>query len=140
MCGRGKPRLTRQGAVEREAYTPGRDGSAPDSPPCPLHLRPEHLSCVYEQSHEDDASPAAPSLLLDAAALDDSVFADSSDDHHASPPASPPTPRPAPGPAEPAETAALLIAAGSAVLTAAAPVDVAPLETHFPVEERRLLI
>lgn len=136
VCGRGKPRLTRQAAVEREAYTPGRDGSAPDSPPCPLHLRPEHLSCVYEQSHEDDAVPAAPPLLLDAAALDDSVFADSSDDHHTSPPA----PRPVVVPAEPPETAALLMAASSAVVTASAPVDVAPLETHFPVEERRPLI
>ncbi|XP_063849319.1 follicle-stimulating hormone receptor-like isoform X2 [Scylla paramamosain] len=135
--GRAKPRLTRQTAVEREAYTPGREGSAPDSPPCPLHLRPDQLSCVYEQSHEDDPAPAPP-LLLDAAALDDSVFADSSDDHHASPPASPP----APGHArtQDAAPATYTEAFETAVLVPPTSTQAAPLETHFPLEERRPLI
>ncbi|KAK4296608.1 hypothetical protein Pmani_030906 [Petrolisthes manimaculis] len=86
---RTKPRLMRQTAVEREAYTPGKE-----SPPCPLHLRPDHLSCVYEQSHEDDA--LHPSLLLHPATLDtpgdDNVFDDDPPAVlHPAPP-SPPTP------------------------------------------------
>ncbi|XP_045126803.1 follicle-stimulating hormone receptor-like isoform X2 [Portunus trituberculatus] len=135
--GRAKPRLTRQTAVEREAYTPGREGSVPDSPPCPLHLRPDQLSCVYEQSHEDDPVPAPP-LLLDAAALDDSVFADSSDDHHASPPASPPAPDHAR--AQDATPATYTEASEITALVPPLPAQAAPLETHFPLEERRPLI
>ncbi|XP_045592462.2 leucine-rich repeat-containing G-protein coupled receptor 4 isoform X1 [Procambarus clarkii] len=92
--GRPKPRLQRQGAVEREAYTPGKENSGLESPPCSLHLRPDHLSCVYEQSHEDDNTmagnspsgglPTQPNLFLSPYSLDtpldDNVFVDPPDE------------------------------------------------------------
>ncbi|XP_063596862.1 leucine-rich repeat-containing G-protein coupled receptor 5-like isoform X2 [Penaeus indicus] len=51
---RPKPRLQRQAAMERETYTPGKDVLGVDAPPCPLHLRPDNLSCVYEQESQDE--------------------------------------------------------------------------------------
>ncbi|XP_070000161.1 leucine-rich repeat-containing G-protein coupled receptor 5 isoform X2 [Penaeus vannamei] len=51
---RPKPRLQRQAAMERETYTPGKDVLGVEAPPCPLHLRPDNLSCVYEQESQDE--------------------------------------------------------------------------------------
>ncbi|XP_071520837.1 uncharacterized protein [Panulirus ornatus] len=50
-----KPRLQRQAAIERETYIPSKALVGKCDVPCPLHQRPDNLSCVYEQeSYEED--------------------------------------------------------------------------------------
>ncbi|KAG7159750.1 Follicle-stimulating hormone receptor-like, partial [Homarus americanus] len=156
---RPKPRLQRQGAVEREAYTPGKENSGLESPPCPLHLRPDHLSCVYEQSHEDDnmaagTSPGAglptqPTLLLSPCSLDtpmdDDVFTDPPDEEIQVPVGSSPSHRqeitlvmPTEEANEPAATEnTALMAEGDTDAekeTSKEPQSNKVLETHFPLE------
>ncbi|KAK7073207.1 Protein-hormone receptor activity protein [Halocaridina rubra] len=92
---RPKPRLQRQGAVEREVYIPGKEMNGGEAPTCPLHIRPDHLSCVYEQeSHEEDVQiPGTshtviikPTLILSPTILkapDDDAFIDSHEDSDA---------------------------------------------------------
>ncbi|XP_064084348.1 leucine-rich repeat-containing G-protein coupled receptor 5-like isoform X2 [Macrobrachium nipponense] len=98
---RPKPRLQRQSAVEREVYMPSKEMNGGDTPACPLHIRPDHLSCVYEQeSHEEDTQiPGTshtvilkPALILSPTVLgapDDGVFLDSSEEPNEYPDPSP---------------------------------------------------
>ncbi|XP_071524321.1 uncharacterized protein [Panulirus ornatus] len=160
---RPKPRLQRQGAIEREAYIPGKESSGLESPPCPLHLRPDHLSCVYEQSHEDDniptgnspatSLPLQPTLLLSPYSLDtpidDNVFADPPDEQIQVQLDSPSSPgrqeimhtASPPPPDEPFDQSATettgLTAEAAADSQMEASSDAQPnrvLETHFPLE------
>ena len=91
---RPKPRLQRQSAVEREVYMPSKEMNGGETNVCPLHIRPDHLSCVYEQeSHEDDPQVPGtsqcvirkPTLILSPTVLrapDDGVFLESSEEHN----------------------------------------------------------
>ncbi|XP_045593911.2 leucine-rich repeat-containing G-protein coupled receptor 5 isoform X1 [Procambarus clarkii] len=50
-----KPRLQRQTAIERETYIPNKAAAGQADVSCPLHQRPDNLSCVYEQeSYEEE--------------------------------------------------------------------------------------
>ncbi|XP_053635707.2 lutropin-choriogonadotropic hormone receptor-like [Cherax quadricarinatus] len=157
--GRPKPRLQRQGAVEREAYTPGKESSGLESPPCPLHLRPDHLSCVYEQSHEDDNTMAGnspigglqaqPTLFLSPYSLDspmdDNVFTDPPEEQaQASLKSSPSHGQKGQSPTPPDEVIALAVtettafmAEGSTDAETETSKETQPskvLETHFPLD------